>query len=185
METTGLMDGSNVTHDYHISGVSDALFSGSVIISGLAVTGSQVASGKALIKCTRANGQVFFATYMNTAALTIDTTGTKKVFVAIAQTKIDDGSANNADGTGIATIQTAASYPSTGAYVPLASIISGVITDERPLYVKQETISTPIASATTTDLSGLTGDSVHITGITAITSLGVVKSGVCARCIFE
>lgn len=133
MENTGLMDGSNINHDYHFSGIADTLLPGSCVVSGLAVTSGQVALGKALIKCTRTNGQVFYATYMNTAAVSIDTTGTKKVFVAIAQSKIDDGSANNADGTGIATIQTAASYPATGAYVPLASISSSVITDERPI----------------------------------------------------
>lgn len=66
----------------------------------------------------------------NTASISIDTTGTKKVWLAISQTKLDDGTANLEDGTGIITVATGASYPASN-YIPLASITSGVITDAR------------------------------------------------------
>lgn len=64
--------------------------------------------------------------------MTIDTTGTKKVWVEIDQAKVDVGSSNNADGTGIGYVETGASYPA-DSYIPLASISSGTITDEREI----------------------------------------------------
>jgi len=65
----------------------------------------------------------------------IDTSGTKKVWIAIDPQYIEDGTlATNGLGMGIATIQTGASYPADDSYyIPLASITSGVITDERPM----------------------------------------------------
>ena len=51
---------------------------------------------------------VFFE---NTANVAVDLTGTKKVYILVDQGKLDDGSSNAEDGTGIASIQTSASYP--------------------------------------------------------------------------
>lgn len=70
-----------------------------------------------------------------TSTHTIDTSGTKKVWIAIDPQYIEDGTlATNGLGIGIANIQTGASYPSDEAYyIPLASITAGVITDERPM----------------------------------------------------
>ncbi len=100
------------------------------VISGLAVTLNQVAVGSALISVT-SNGQTWLITFHNTSLVTIDTSGTKKVWIEVTQAKIDNGVSNNEDGTGIAFINTGASYPWSGSYIPLASIASGVITDER------------------------------------------------------
>lgn len=100
------------------------------VISGLAVTLNQVAVGSALISVT-SNGQTWLITYHNTSLVTIDTSGTKKVWIEVTQAKIDNGVSNNEDGTGIAFINTGASYPWSGSYIPLASIASGVITDDR------------------------------------------------------
>lgn len=52
---------------------------------------------------------VFFE---NTANVVMDLTGTKKLYILVDQAKIDDGSSNALDGTGIGSIQTGASYPS-------------------------------------------------------------------------
>ncbi len=103
-----------------------------VSTSDLAVTTNSVAAGEGFILCTRTNGQKIMVDYNNTSAVTIDTTGTKKVWIGISQSVVDDGSGNALDGTGIATIQTGASYPSAN-YIPLATIVSGAITDDRQL----------------------------------------------------
>ena len=102
--------------------------------------------------------------YKNSASVSIAGTGTKKVFVKVDQAKLDDGSSNSLDGSGIASIQTDTTYPSSN-YVALASIASSVITDARvyvdpALYTTGGALTGPllqaksanIASATTTDL---------------------------------
>lgn len=122
--------------------------------------------------------------YSNTASVTIDSSGTKKVWVEVSQAKLNDGSANATDGTGIAVINTGASYPA-GNYMPLASITGGVITDDRAMWIKMNEKSTNIASATTTNLSTATGDEVHITGTTTITSFGVMPAGIEMCLIFD
>lgn len=106
--------------------------SGVVSVSDLVVSTNSVSAGEGFILCTRTNGQKIMVDYNNTSSVTIDTTGTKKVWIGIAQAVIDDGSGNALDGTGIATIQTGTSYPSSN-YIPLATIVSGAITDDRQL----------------------------------------------------
>jgi len=61
----------------------------------------------------------------------IDTTGTKKVRLEVDQAYIDDPTTIPTDRSGVATIETGASYPGSGNFVKLASITSGSITDER------------------------------------------------------
>lgn len=70
---------------------------------------------------------VFFE---NTANVGVDLTGTKKVYVLVNQTKLDNGSSNAEDGTGVASIQTGASWPS-GNFIKIADVSSGTITDAR------------------------------------------------------
>ena len=81
---------------------------------------------------TRAGGVAFNVLVHITEEVTVDTTGTKKVWIEIDQTAIDDGSSNNADGTNIATIETGADYPSTN-FVKIASITGDVVTDDREI----------------------------------------------------
>jgi len=67
----------------------------------------------------------------NTTAYAVDTTGTKKVWIALDQADIDDNGINiNVAQDNVATIATGASYPVT-PHLKLASITGGVITDER------------------------------------------------------
>ena len=174
------------------SGITGIILSG-----GLAVTANTVATGKCLIRCTRTSAtpnEDLWVVFENTTAVTINTSGTTKVWVQIPQANINDGTLNtNSDGTNIGSIQTGASYPSSN-YVPLASVTSGVITDARPsatiagLVVQgilKYTESSAIASATTTDLSTATGNVAHITGTTTITALGTLPAGTQMITIFD
>lgn len=79
-QITGLIDGSNVNHDYQLTALANSLINPGVI-SGLLVSTNSVALGEAFIQCTRTNGQKISIYYTNTAAVTIDTTGTKKVWI--------------------------------------------------------------------------------------------------------
>ena len=175
MERVALLNWTNINQDHDISTLYDTLGTPGVI-SWLQVTSWQVAVGAAWVEVTR-DGETFYVLYQNTAAVTIVTTWTKKVWIWIDQTKVDDGSSNLADGTGIGSIQTWASYPASN-YIPLASITWWVITDDRTwawlkwLHVKWQIRQTrvQVASASTVDLWTLWGNLVDITGTTTITS---------------
>jgi hypothetical protein len=60
----------------------------------------------------------------------IDTSGTKKVWITLDQDLIDDASLISENQDNVASLQTGISYPST-PHIKLASISSGTITDER------------------------------------------------------
>lgn len=185
MQVAWMLNGTNINQDYMVSMGTDAMLSApGAVLSGLIVTANTVAIGKAIIYCTRTSGEVVMLSYSNTASVTIDTTGTKKVYILADQAKIDNGYTNATDGTGIAVITTGPSYPS-GNYIPLASVVSGVITNERPVWVKQNKKSVNIASSTATDLSWVTGSTAHITGTTTITSFGILPAGTEICLIFD
>lgn len=129
MQIVWLVNGNSNNADFQFQTAPSSLLNQGTI-SGLAVTTNQVWVGSALISVT-SNGQTWLITYHNTSVVTIDTSGTKKVWIDVTQSKIDNGVANNEDGTGIAQINTGASYPWSGSYIPLASITGGVITDDR------------------------------------------------------
>lgn len=131
MERVALLSGKNINKDSDISKLLQGLAT-SWVVEWLAVTTWQVAVWYAFIEVSR-DGESFYVLYQNTSAVTIDTTGTKKVWIAVDQTKVDDGSNNSVDGSGIGSIQTWASYPASN-YIPLASITGGVITDERSFF---------------------------------------------------
>lgn len=177
-QIAGLLNGSNINYDYQVGVASDALFSArGVCVSGLSVTSGNVGIGYALIKCQRTNGQTVMLTYHNTANVAVTTTGTVKVWVEVSTAKLDSGTLNAVDGTGIASINSGANYPASN-YLPLAVITSGTIVDDRPLWVKQNARSADIASGATVDLATATGRTVIITGsVGPITSLGVMPTG--------
>lgn len=128
-----LLRWTNKNYDHQLTALAKSLLASSCVIRTgwqLAVTTGQVDTWEAFILCTRTNGQKVMVHYENTEAVVIVTTGTKKVWIGVDQSKLDDGSANALDGSGIASIQTGASYPSSN-YIPLASITGGVITDAR------------------------------------------------------
>lgn len=129
MQIVWLVNGNSNNADFQFQTAASSLLNQGTI-AGLAVTTNQVWVGSALISVT-SNGQTWLITYHNTSVVTIDTSGTKKVWIDVTQSKIDNGVANNEDGTGIAQINTGASYPWSGSFIPLASITGGVITDDR------------------------------------------------------
>lgn len=200
-EIAGLLAGTNRNYDTQLTALAKALLSSSCVVrwvgGWLAVSATEVASGEAFILCTRTNGDKVMVHYKNSASVSIAGTGTKKVFVKVDQAKLDDGSSNSLDGSGIASIQTDTTYPSSN-YVALASIASSVITDARvyvdpALYTTGGALTGPllqaksanIASATTTDLWTMTGDSGHITGTTTIVWFGTVQAWVQKKLTFD
>lgn len=196
-QTAGPLNGSNLSQDYQFTAPAVMMLgSGTLGASHLAVTLNSVAVGEALISCTRTNGEKVMLHFRNSAAYTIDTSGTKKVFIEVDQTKLDDGSANGVGGTDIAVITTAASYPATNSYIALASITGGAITDARTRskFVANKmggllefSLSTGIAGAATVDLGTATGNTVHVTGSGAtITSFGsTTQVGAIVNGIFD
>jgi len=131
-EIIWLLNGTNINQDKHFSFPWSSVIK-EWVITWLEVTTNSVSAWKAIIEVTRTNTspeESFLVTYENTSSVTIDTSWTKKVFIKVTQANINDGSWNNADWTWIGTIQTDTSYPSSN-YIPLASISSWSITDER------------------------------------------------------
>jgi len=134
MQRVWLLNGNNITYDKDISaGLLASLEQG--VVSGFDVSGSgasaEIESGKALIKCTRTNGEEIMVFFENTANVPVDMTGTKKVYIEIDQAKLDDGSGNVEDGSGIGAITTDPSaYPSVN-FVALYDIVTGSVTDAR------------------------------------------------------
>lgn len=108
------------------------------VLSGLAVSTNAVAVGRCVVVANRTSvtpNEDFFMHIAVTATETIDTSGTKKVWVEPIQTHVDDASLNtSADGTGIAQVNTGADWPAT-PHVRLATVAGGVITDAR-VYTK-------------------------------------------------
>ena len=106
-QITALISGPNKNFDYQVTALARSIINPGVLSStDLLVSTNSVAAGEAFILCTRTNGQKIMVHFQNTAAVTISTSGTTKVWVGIPQSVIDDGSSNAIDGTGIATIQT-------------------------------------------------------------------------------
>jgi len=130
MQRVALLNWKNKNQDYDLSKILQSLAS-SWVASGLQVTTNQVGLWYAFIQVTR-DAETFYVLFENTTNVVIDTTWTKKVWIAIDQTKVDDGSNNAVDWSWIGTIATWTSYPASN-YIPLASITSWVITDTRTI----------------------------------------------------
>jgi hypothetical protein len=125
-----LINGTNINQDYDFGMLLQAIAPAGGYIEWLDVQTGLVKAGKGFIPCTRTNGDKPYVFVELSADYVVDTTGSKKVWIEIPQAKLDDGSTNSEDGTGIAIVNTGASYPSAN-YIPLASITGGSITDER------------------------------------------------------
>jgi len=127
-ERVSNLNGENIMYDHDLSKIIQALTTKGVA-TGLEVSWGEVSAWYCFVPVSRGDEE-FFVIYRLSDTLIVDTTWTKKVYVEISQTPIDDGSENEEDGTWIGSIQTGASYPS-GNIIKLASISSGTITDER------------------------------------------------------
>lgn len=114
---------------------------------------------------TRANGQKVLVAVTDLSAVSLDTTGTKKVWISISQSKVDDGSLNATDGSGVASIQTGANYPAVGSFIKLASISAGAISDERVSITGKALARTGLTTKAVV-VTDATGREVFITGTT-------------------
>lgn len=133
MQRIGLLNWNNITYDKdNTAGLLASMTAWVIEWFGTSWSWAttNVQSWKAFIECTRTNWEKVMVYFENTADVVVDFTGTKKVYIAVDQAKLDDWSNNAEDGTWVASIQTGASYP-TKNFIALASITSGVIVDER------------------------------------------------------
>lgn len=133
MQRVWLLNWNNITYDKDFTAwLLASLQSG--IIEWFDVSWSwasaEIQAWKALIECTRTNWEKILIHFENTANVAVDMSGTKKVYIAIDQAKIDDWANNNEDGTGIWEIKTGASYPA-GNFLALYDVVSGTPADER------------------------------------------------------
>ena len=128
MQRVALLNWENLNQDYDLSKIFQSLAL-SWVWEWLQVINWKVTPGYAFINISR-DQESFSVLFQNTSDVIIDTTWTKKVFIELDQSKIDDWSSNNSNGTWIWEIKIADNYPISN-YVKLASITSWIITDER------------------------------------------------------
>ena len=132
----GNLNGKNLNYLDQDNSALDYALVNSGIIEGLQVSANTVWVGRAILITKRTSvtpNQKFGVHIEIVANETIDTAGTKKVWIALDPQYINDGTlATNSNGVWIGTIQTGSAYPTDSAYyLPLASISSWTITDDR------------------------------------------------------
>ena len=138
---TQILNGTNLNRDAGFSSLVSSYIKEGVRSSfgnDLVITTNQCDTGMAFIECTRTSvtpNEIFLVPVLVDVAETIDTSGDGYIIIELDQAKINDGSANSLDGTGIATVKKVSSLPSAN-FLELASLASGVITDTREsLYI--------------------------------------------------
>lgn len=129
MQRVALLNGENINQDYDLWKILKTLIN-PWVVEGLQVLTNQVSIWYAFISVTR-NWETFPVLFQNSSILTIDTSWTKKVYIELNQSKIDDGISNLENWTWIWEIKTWSTYPTTNPYISLAEISSWVITDTR------------------------------------------------------
>lgn len=128
MQRVALINWKNKNQDYDLSKIFSSIAT-SWVAEWLEVQNGIVTPWFAFINIVR-DWITFPVLFQNTSSLNIDTTWTKKVFIEINQSNIDDWTTNSSDWTWIWSIKIASSYP-TKNFIALASITSWVISDER------------------------------------------------------
>lgn len=132
MQRTAFINGSGIAYDKDYSLTARTIIT-PWVIEGLEVQNGKVTPGIAFIEVTRTATtpqEKVYVIFENTTEIDINTTGTKKIFVKVPQENINDPMYNQSS-EDIATIETAEEYPSEN-YLPLASITTWTISDERP-----------------------------------------------------
>ncbi|PZM87452.1 MAG: hypothetical protein DLD55_01110 [candidate division SR1 bacterium] len=170
MQRIGVLNGNNITYDHDLAGLVRGLTDGGVIQGG-EISENKVQPVQAVIACQRSNGQKLMLYFESDEQVAIPSSGIFKVYIEVNQAKIDDGSENAENGTGIAEIKTGPSVPSQNSLL-LASVADGAITDERNLIPKIQSV----AQKTSTLEEKITTAEEQIQGIqTNIQEMGAVK----------
>ena len=123
------MNGTNRNYDKDISKIIQT-FINAWVISWLNISWWSIQPWYWFVQLTRSSWDVFLSLIEVTSAIAVDVTWTKKVWIEVSQSKIDDWSSNAVDWTWIASVQTGASYPAWN-FIKIAWIVSWVVTDER------------------------------------------------------
>lgn len=139
MQRIGVLNGNNITYDHDLAGLVRWLTDWGVIQGG-EISGNKVQPVQAVIACQRSNGQKLMLYFESDEQVAMPSSGTFKVYIEVNQAKIDDGSENTENGTGIASIKTWPSVPSQNSLL-LASVADWVITDERNLIPKIQQVA--------------------------------------------
>lgn len=111
-------------------------------LNELAITTNQIDTGRAFItmkRTTTTPNEEFLTVVEVNSAQAIDTTGDGYIVISLDQTRLNDPSSIDATGSNVATIEKVAVLPADN-YILLASLASGVITDERTWAVLNEEI---------------------------------------------
>jgi hypothetical protein len=96
------------------------------IVEGFSVVNDKLTAGICTVDCLRTNGQQLRIVFESDEEIDLSTlaNGTK-IFVEVDQSKIDDGSQNEENGSGIAEIKFDTAYP-TKNFLALAEIVNNI-----------------------------------------------------------
>lgn len=134
MQRVWVLNWNNITYDKDLTAwLLASLNAGIVEWFSVSWSGAsaEIEPWKALIECTRTNGEKIMVFFENTANVPVDMSGTKKVYIEVDQAKLDDWATNNEDGTEIGVITTDPSaYPSLN-FIKLYDVITWTATDDR------------------------------------------------------
>lgn len=132
MLRVALLNGCKHNYDHDITKLIGSLINGDCVVNGLEVTAWQVSAWYGFIEAIRtATGDSALVLVSLTEDDTsLDTSWTKKVWIALDQSMIDDASLISENQDNIASIQTGWAYPPT-PHIKLAWISDGTISDER------------------------------------------------------
>lgn len=133
MQRVWVLNGNNITYDKDLTaGILSSLTQWVIewFDTSWSWASAEILPWKALIEVTRSNWEKILVFFESTTNEAINLTWTKKIYIEIEQSKIDDWSSNNEDWTDIWQITTSSTYPSNN-FIPLYDVASWVVTDER------------------------------------------------------
>lgn len=145
MLRVALLNGKNRNYDTDISKILQTL-TGSWTVSWLNIVSWSIQPWYWFAEVTRTWWIVFLCLVEVTAPIVVDVTGTKKIWIELLQSRIDDGFPNAVNWTGIAQVSTWASYPVTN-FLKVAGVVSNTVTDERKIVKIDPTLLSEVLSS--------------------------------------
>ena len=141
MLRVALLNGCKHNYDHDITKLISPLIDGNCVVSWLEVSTGMVSSWYWFLEAIRETTEdsAYVLISLTEDDTSIDTSWTTKVWIELDQTKIDDGSLINESQDNVASIETGVSFPEY-PHIPLSSIDSWVITDERKLISLSPTV---------------------------------------------